>query len=246
MKLKWIILLGIIILIGIFVMNTTSASLGTVQQNQCMSVRVLANCTSINLTEVSSTNQTFTINSEMTKNGQTFNYTFCDTQSLGIHTFSWDNYCVDCSKYGCGNSFEVTYDGKEVTLQRSILSLGLVSILVFLFVLIVINIGKLPGGDTFNDESVLLGVNNLKYLRPILWVISWGLLMAIFFISSNISFAHLPQSMFGEFFFMVYRVMFLMTLPAFIIWFVYIIAKLFRDKEIRQMIDRGVEFRGKP
>lgn len=246
MKLRWIIMIGIIILIGIYLVNFTSASLGTVQQNECMTIRVLANCSSVNLTEVSSVNQSFIINSEMTKNGQTFNYSFCDTQSLGVHTFSWDNYCVDCSVYGCGNSFEVTYDGNEVNLQRSVLSLGLVSILTLLFVLIVININKLPSGDTFNDESILLGVNNLKYLRPILWVVSWGLLLAIMFIASNISFAHLPSTMFGEFFFVIYRVMFLMTLPMFIIWFVFIIAKLFRDKEIREMIDRGVQIGRKP
>ena len=237
----------IVMIMFIFVISFTSANLGTIAQNECMNIRVLANCSSVNLSEVSNKEETFVINQPMTNiGGQTFNYSFCNTSTIGTYTFSWDNTCVDCSTYNCGNSFEVTYDGNLLRIENSILYLGLIFILIFLFLLIILNISKLPSGDTYNEEGILLGVNNLKYLRPVLWAVSWGLLIGIMFITSNISIAYLPTEMFGEFFFMIFRVMFILTLPMTVIWFLFIFAKLFRDREMKTMIERGVEIRGKP
>jgi len=127
--------------------------------------------------------------------------------------------------------------------QKAILYLGLIAILTFLFILVISSIPKLPSSDVVDEEGIILGINNLKYLRPILWGIAWILLLGIMFVTSNISIAYLPTAMFGDFFFLIYRIMFLLTLPMVIIWFVYIIIKLFRDKEMKKMIERGVEMR---
>jgi len=108
------------------------------------------------------------------------------------------------------------------------------------------NINRLPSSDTYNEEGILLGINNLKYLRSVLWAVAWGFLLGIIFIASNISLAYLPATLFGDFFFMIYRVLFLITLPMLIIYFLYLFAKIFRDKEIKRLMDRGVEIRGTP
>jgi len=237
----------LVLVMFVFLISFASANLGSFQQNECVNIKVLANCSSVNITEVSNNEETFFLNAEMQKiSGQTFNYTFCNTSVIGEYTFSWDNTCVDCSTYGCGNEFEITYDGNILNTERSILYLGLISILIFLFLLVVFNIHRFPSSDVYNDEGILLGINNLKYLRPIMYVISWGLLLGIVFITSNISIAYLPTSMFGEFFFMLYKIMFILTLPMVIVWFLYLFVKIFRDKEVKRMLDRGVEIRGTP
>jgi len=238
MKLKYLIL------VFVFLISFTSANLGTVAQDECMNIRVLANCSAINLSEVTNKDQTFVINDVMTKVGQTFNYSFCNTSVIGTYSYSWNNFCVDCSTNACGNSFEVTYNGDILTIENSMLQLGLMVILSFLFILIVVNIKHLPSSDIVNEEGILLGINNLKYLRPVLMGISWTLLLALVFMTSNVAIAHLPGTMFGQFFFVIYRIMFLITLPMVFVWFLYIFAKIFRDREIKRLIDRGVEIKG--
>jgi hypothetical protein len=129
-KLLLSLMLGIIMisLIGI-----ASASLGTFKQNQPVDIRVLGNCSTINLTEVNDGTTTYKINSPMTHiGGQTFNYTFTNTNRLGTYTYSWNNPCVDCASNECGNSFEVTPSGFIGTLGFYIVILIIISLIIIL------------------------------------------------------------------------------------------------------------------
>lgn len=106
MKILWIVLLLLLV-------PLTSASLGYFKQGECVSIRVLANCSAINLTEVNNGNVTYIINTPMTNiGGQTFNYSFCNTSRISEYSYSWNNPCLDCSSNDCGNSFEITGNGK--------------------------------------------------------------------------------------------------------------------------------------
>lgn len=130
---KIIYLLAILFILPCLV----SANLGCFKQNEPVSIRVLANCSSINLTEVTILNKAYVINSPMTHiGGQTFNYTFFNATDLGEYSFSWNNPCVDCSKGDCGNSFTVTHSGLCQTTSQGIGSavyLFLTIVMTFLF-----------------------------------------------------------------------------------------------------------------
>lgn len=111
MKTKMYIMMFLALLLVLPLIN---ADLGTFKQNDCVPIRVLTNCSGIDLTEVTHGQVTEIINSAMGNlAGQTFNYSFCNTTDLGTYTYSWDNVCVDCSVNECGNSFLVTANGKE-------------------------------------------------------------------------------------------------------------------------------------
>lgn len=107
-----LIFVGIYLVMVVFFMSIANANLGTFKQNDAVSIRVLANCSSVNLTEVNDGTTTYVINSVMTNlGGQTFNYTFSNTSKIGTYTYSWNNPCVDCASSDCGNSFEITSTG---------------------------------------------------------------------------------------------------------------------------------------
>lgn len=117
----------------ILLMSFTSAGLGTFEQNEVVNIRVLANCSSVNLTEVNDGETTYVINSPMTHlGGQTFNYSFLNTSKIGTYSYSWNNPCVDCASNECGNSFEITVTGNKVTQQQ--INLIIISLIV-LFIL---------------------------------------------------------------------------------------------------------------
>ena len=91
----------------ITVMGLANADLGTFAPKSCVQIRTLANC-SVTLNEVTSPTQTFRINTTMTNlGGQTYNYTFCNTSTLGTYTYSWSGSCLNCASDNCGNSFQI-------------------------------------------------------------------------------------------------------------------------------------------
>ena len=101
----------IVLLIGI-----ASASLGVYKQGDCVNIKILSNCSEVNITEIGTNNQTFIVNAEMEHlGGQTFNYTFCNTSEISDYTYSWNDPCIDCSNGGCGNSFIVNQNGTILT-----------------------------------------------------------------------------------------------------------------------------------
>ncbi len=128
----------ITLIFTIALMSLASANLGTFQQGKCLSIRVLANSSLINLTEVTANqNITYVINSPMTLlGGQTFNYTFCNTSQLGEYSYSWNNPNVDCSNEDCGNNFMITPNGYTLTTSTGIIYFLIIGSLIFLFLFI--------------------------------------------------------------------------------------------------------------
>jgi hypothetical protein len=126
-----VIQFSFIMVMIIVMLSFSSAMLGTFKQNEPVDIRVLANCSSINLTEVNDGETTYVINSPMTNlGGQTFNYSFPNTSAIGTYSYSWNNPCVDCASNECGNSFQVTMSGAEPA--------GDITIVVFSLLFIVI------------------------------------------------------------------------------------------------------------
>lgn len=127
------LIVAFIFAIFLISLASVSANLGVFKQNECVSIRVLANCSSVNLTEITHGKTTETINSDMTNlGGQTFNYSFCNTSDLGTYTYSWNNICVDCSNGDCGNSFEVK--GGDLTFIIIIFALAIIFLICSIFV----------------------------------------------------------------------------------------------------------------
>ena len=187
-------------------------------------------------------NSSYAINNvAMTNNDNgIFNYTIpaASTNQLGVH--SWDMFCCDGT---CGEShgdFTITKTGVELSQDKAMIYLGMLALLVFIFVINFIGITLLPAKNT-RDDNFLLSINNLKYLRSVLVMLGYGLFMAIIFTASNISFLYLETTMMGSILFTLYQIMGWLLLPGVVLWFIHIFVMLMQDKEIKSMIERGVQ-----
>ena len=96
-----------------------------------------------------------------------------------------------------------------------------------------------------DEEGTILQVSQLKHIRPILYGCAWVLLLAIVYIISNITTAYIPNDMMSSLFFSIYQVMFWLTIIAIPLWFVWIFTGIFRDREVKKMLERGVDIKGK-
>ncbi len=185
-------------------------------------------------------------NASMTNNNDgKFNYTLTPGNVNVPGNYNWDMFC--CQGNDCGEahgSFLVTKTGVELSQDKALIYLGMLALLILIFVSMCVAIPFIPAGNN-KDEDYFISINNLKYLRPVLYALAWGVLLSIMFTASNISFLYLETEMMGKLLFVFYSIMMWLTLPATFVWFLFIFANIFRDKEMKELIDRGVQIPSK-
>lgn len=115
----------------------SSAYLGEVKQGECIQLKTVLNASAVNITSIQYPNKTsIYLNEPMTKNGYSFNYSFCNTGSPGEYIYDYCDAVGNCYV----NNFESTVSGfrtigagEGISLFGSILVMVLVGI--FFFVL---------------------------------------------------------------------------------------------------------------
>ena len=222
-------------------------SIGTFQINEDVEIyQECNNCTYCNFTRVKGpTGANLLTNLEATEDGTYYHFTVGEGNITDNGVYS---YCYDCGNTaekatGCLD-FEVTYNGLPLTSERATLYIGLIGFLFLFFVLTIFFIPKLPQ-DKVDDNGLMIEPASLKYLKPILIAFAWMEMLAIVFLTSNVALAYLPFKMFGDFLFLIFQIMFWTTIVAIPIWFINLFIGIFRHKEMKRLMERGVEFGGK-
>ena len=179
------------------------------------------------------------VNAEMTKNDSSFYYEFNKTSQLGTY-----NYCGYGDVSGTNTTycydFTVTYLGKQLTTDKAIVYFIFLILFVLIFVGTFIFIGFLPSKNERDEEGRIMSISYLKYFRNVLYMFEWMLFIGILYMFSNLGFAFLEEELFSQALFMLFKVCFGLTPLIVIIWFVWIIASMFHDKDFQQMLNRGM------
>ena len=140
----------------------------------------------------------------------------------------------------------ITNDGlKLLSEQITLYMVGLIFLVLLIFGTVYI-INTLPSKDSTDEEGTILQVSLLKHLRSILWILIWALCLAIMFVLSNLFLAYLSSMMLGNLFWVLYQIMFWVTIIGIPIYFIWILYSVFKDKEMQDMINRGVDIKGTP
>ena len=201
------------------------------------------NCTSCNFTRVMGpNNQSILSNLTAIKDGDYYFSVIDKGNFTEVGDYSYIYVCGNAAEKKTGRlTFEITYTGGKLTGQVVTICLMSIFMLIFILALIVLLITRLPTKDSTDEAGTILEISNLKHLRPVLWGAVWGIILGLMFIISNITIAYLPTAMIGGLFWAIYSIMFWITLPGIIVWFIWIFTRIFKDKEFKRMIDRGVE-----
>jgi len=212
------------------------------KQNDCITLpQECADCTFINLTSIQYPNMTRTyINSLMTKQGSSFNYSFCDTEDLGDYVYCFIGDVGGTNTVAC-KDFQITYSGENLNVSQTYIYIIALIFLVLLIGGSFILMNKLPSSNAKDEQGSIIQISQLKHFRKVFWGFIWGLSLAIIFILSNISYAYLPNAMIGNFFFAIYRIMFWFTIIFVPLGFIWLLYSMYKDNEFQKMINRGVE-----
>lgn len=182
---------------------------------------------------------------EMTNDYDVHNYTLNSSQTDKLGKYIYDITCTTGrSNQTESFSFDITGSGFEFNEPRSIYSVAMLALLIFFLVGDLYYTFRLPNGNDTDDYGYIISINKLKYLKVVLVFVAWSLVLTILFTASNISLAYLGSEMFGQLFFVLYKIMMLLTYPGIIIFFIFIFVQIFKDMKVKRMIERGIEVQG--
>lgn len=154
--------------------------------------------------------------------------------------YSYYIQCNTSSQSGFSSiPIKVTYSGIDFTTAQSVSYTGLFAIMIFIFLINFFGLGLLPGDNKRDEEGKLMQISYLKYIRSVLWLVQWALLVGILFVASNIAFIYLQEQLVAQFFFVLFRITMGLTPIIFIVWGLAFYAKFLQDREFKKLFTRG-------
>ena len=245
-----------ILVVFVLMLTVVNADTFSIKQNENIQfIKTCTNstaniCSSIatcNITIRSPINNTYIINNRMMTNnlnGQ-FNISLISSMNSVRGIYEWDMFCCDSTDCGeAHGTYSVTTDGENTSSMKAGVSISMIVLLIFLFVLTIFVYGRLPSKTSNSNDGGGLDYNNLKYFRPVIAIISYLILVAIVFISSNISYLFIDNNLIGDLLFRFFLIMAYAIVPLFVILFLYGLVQYVNDKRFKNMYERGFDFGG--
>lgn len=194
----WIFLIAIVL----FTSLVQAQELGTMRQGDCVNiVRSCENCTESNITSITSPlNESFLINGNfaMQQNVQQWNYTFCDTQILGVYTvYGFVEEPTPPNTRPWTLDFRVTKTGdiastSEALIYGFLFFLNLCLFGLFLFIFI-----SLPYENKKNEKGNVVGINKLKYVKLVVGWLGYGVFLWMISLMTGVSRNYIQQEYLG-------------------------------------------------
>lgn len=149
-------------LLSVFMISFASAFLGDFKQNTCVDIKTIMNTSSVTIATLSYPNSTVALsNQAMTKDGLNFNYTFCDTNTLGTYTYSY----YDADGSGWVNDFNINDRTNDNSPNYYYIILALVIVVISLGIILRNNPIMMLGsfGLVFIGLNIVIyGINGIK------------------------------------------------------------------------------------
>lgn len=153
------------IILSLVLVSSVSAFLGFFEKNECVNIVTILNTTAVNLSSISDPDgETVYLDEAMQKNGQTFNFTFCNTSVIGNYNYDY----IDLEGNPFVNNFEITNTGRNFSDGQSNVSVGILMgalVLGFMFLIIGLFLWKdensIALGFLFISLAIILGIYSL-------------------------------------------------------------------------------------
>lgn len=170
-----------------------------------------------------------------------FNLTSGNTSSLGNY-----NYCISATNGSLSNTecfnYEVTITGVKPTTSQGVLFffIGLLSIVLFLLSLY--GAIKIKWKHQRDNSGNIVGINDLKYIKLLLWFVTYLLLIFITYSFRYVSYVG-NLDVAGNFMNAIFWFLIVFLLPVFIITFLIGIISYLDAKKIDKLIRRNLKVR---
>jgi len=236
----------IFLMLGMFLISFSSASetdcsfIDTFQQNTTINIwQTCSSCPGINITSIIYPDGTQDIgNLEMEKSGTYYNYSFSNTSKLGRYFYN-----VFGVKDGNDRTetlcFDITPDGKVFTQGKATSYIGFIIILFILFGLSLFGSIVIPWKHVRTEEGYVVGINEMRYVKLMLWALNYILLTFLFGLSYKF-FREAGIEGFTQFFRWAYQIMLSFLYPILIATIIFMVMAFLSSKRLRQQLEKGI------
>lgn len=230
------------LLILITIPLTTALDYPTHKQNTDLLFSITSNnATGCNLTKINAPGELILIEQVGTKNQQTFSFNVSSGNYSEFGTYCHKLECSDGATIESGEEcYEVNYFGKELTDSQSTIYIGLLGILILSLFISFFSMRFLPDDNAKDEWGRIMSINYLKHFRLVLWLLSYFILIAIFYITSNIAFAFLSEQLFAKVLYSFFVILFALAPVVVIVLVISFFVKFYHDKEFQSMLNRGI------
>jgi len=238
------------LIVGLFLISLTSAETSYIfgkNNNVDLKIRCFdennvycSNTTNCQVSIIKPNGNNLVNNQSMTTSNTFFNYSLntSDTNDLGV--YSVVGTCQGSNNSKTTFTFEVTPNGAILDTPKSILYGISLFFLIFFFVLTLYITGRLPPKVEYNEERELISVNQIAYLRPILYWVAYLEVLGLMFIVSNITGAYSGDTMISSFTYNLFLIMGKMLLPITVLWICYLLYQAVMHKQLQTELQRGI------
>ena len=229
------------ILIVLSIGKVNADSFGNFQQNQPANLMPQCqNSTYLNISKIYTNTYTYLDTETITtKTGNVYNYTFTNTSELKTYYvyFHCDLNAIDTP---VSSYFIVSTTGTEINQSQGLIYIIMFIGLLLIFIITIYGAIKFPWKNPRDDEDYVIGLNDLKYVKVVLWVCVYLELLFIVSILKNISGSFLPNEGTFYFFQTIYLFMLIGLLPFFPLLIFFTIVLWLSDKKTQKMLQRGL------
>lgn len=237
-----VLLVFLIVITGVqaktFQQNSTIDIIKSIRLNGAVSSNIFANITVYNpdgnaIVEF----QPMTYNS----NTGTHNYTL-----LSANTSQTGTYCYDITASGDGENltnsfcFDINPSGQELTTGQGILYFIIFLFAVFVFCLCLYGSIKIPFRNQRDESGKVIKMNDLKYVKMILWFMTYLIAIWIIALSESITQTFLFFNSASKFFYFLYWILFSFLWPIIVCFFIFSLILFFQDSKFRDALQKGL------
>ena len=236
--------LMLLLIMGIFLISLTSASISDLKvqkQGECVDLpQTCPDCTYNNISRVLYPNSTSALsNVAMQKDDTFYNYTFCDTSSLG--TYKVNGYGdVGGVKDNWNYIFEVTPNGQDFTTGKAISYIGFIVILLFTFLLTMYGASQVRWKHLRSDTGKIITINNFRYIKIFLFAMVYFELMFLFGLSFKF-FREANIEGFTEFFNFIYQLFLNLMYPLMIFLIIVVFIIWINNRNLSKKLNLGLD-----
>lgn len=242
------LLLSIIIIMlvsPLIIADEVADELGYFRINENITlVQVCDDCTFVNITSIKYPNSTLQIiNQPMTKTNQEFTYGFNNTDLIGEYFYT---ACGDVgdTTYTCESVlFTITNSGYELSTGESIIYIIFLLASLFTFSLCLFFSIKIPFKNQRSQDGTIISINDMKYLKIFLIVMSYIVLMFIFGIVRSITANYLSINGAYRLFNFLFYMMFSFVWPLIVVSLILTVVLYLSSKRLQKALERGVPMR---
>ena len=200
--------------------------------------------TNCNFTIFNPDNTLFINNQVATNNIANYNISLnLSCNNLGIYKV--DMICNDAGSLGAATFyFENSRTGNIITTAEAIIYIVFIIGIIFTLMLSLFGAIRIPFRDTTSPENgLIVSVNDMKYLKVILIVFTYILLMFFFGVTRSITANFLFLNGAHRVFNLLYNILFAFVWPLIVLSLLFTILLYVESKKIKNALARGVPFR---